>query len=223
MLELKYKSWKDVTIDTYFELRSGLKKMYEDNASQNEINMYLISFLCDVSIEEVYKSKISELNKVSEEIKWVTEKIKRSIVPTTIKINGEKYDIRTNMTKCNVAQYIDFNEYSKNMELFYRNLLACIVIPKGKEYNEGYDAVELAEKLGRTLDIQTAESIYLSFAIASMRLTKLYLMALRLKTMRYLIETKKDGMTPMRVKEMRTIVLLKRQIALLNGLKQSML
>ena len=41
MLELKYKSWKDVTIDTYFELRSGLKKMYEDNASQNEINMYL--------------------------------------------------------------------------------------------------------------------------------------------------------------------------------------
>ena len=60
MLELKYKSWKDVTIDTYFELRSGLKKMYEDNSSQNEINMYLISFLCDVSIEEVYKSKISE-------------------------------------------------------------------------------------------------------------------------------------------------------------------
>ena len=31
MLELKYKSWKDVTIDTYFELRSGLKKMYEED------------------------------------------------------------------------------------------------------------------------------------------------------------------------------------------------
>ena len=223
MLELKYKSWKDVTIDTYFYLRNGLRKMYNDNASQNDINMYLISFLCDVPIEDVYKSKISELNKVSSEIKWVTEKVKRSIVPTTIKINGEKYDIRLNMNKCNVAQYIDFNEYSKNMELFYRNLLACIIIPKGKEYNEGYDAVELAEKLGKTLDIQTAESIYLSFAIASMRLTRLYLWALRLKTMRYLIETKKEGMTPMRVKEMRTIVLLKRQIALLNGLKQSML
>ena len=46
-----------------------------------------------------------------------------------------------NFHKLTTAQYIDFQSYSKDSD--YSKMLSVFLVPKGKKYGEGYDALEV--------------------------------------------------------------------------------
>lgn len=158
------KSWKDVTIDEYFDLR---ERLGDDALTDYEKIIIKIAFITGKREEEIWNLNWDEFRTLQVEALWMDEfKLKENVNFKTIEINGEKYSIDTNLQNFTVAQYIDFQTFfpkRKTNERIIGNILACFIIPKGKKYADGYNIQELVENINSNLDIMTANEIMFFF------------------------------------------------------------
>lgn len=158
------KSWKDVTIDEYFDL---CERLSDDTLTDYEKIIIKIAFITGKSEDEIWNLSWYDFRNLQVESLWMEEfQLKENVKFKSIEINGEKYSIDTNLQNFTVAQYIDFQTFfpkRKTNERVIGNILACFIIPKGKKYAEGYDIQELVENINSNLDIMTANEIMFFF------------------------------------------------------------
>lgn len=158
------KSWKDVTIDEYFDL---CERLSDDALTDYEKIIIKIAFITGKREEDIWNLNWDEFRTLQVEALWMDEfKLKENVNFKTIEINGEKYSIDTNLQNFTVAQYIDFQTFfpkRKTNERIIGNILACFIVPKGKKYAEGYNIQELVENINSNLDIMTANEIMFFF------------------------------------------------------------
>ena len=145
-MELKKKSFKDINLKDY-------KKIVEINNRELDSNLEkdiaVLSVLLGVEESEVYNLSIVELRSLIEQINWVYE---YDFKPTgklvnKLKIDGIEYTVNPDINSFTVSQYMDFQNFWDKRNERMGNLLAVFVIPAGKKYNEGYDVIELADRL----------------------------------------------------------------------------
>lgn len=215
-LELKYRSFNELPIGKYFQIKEELT----DITDEQERVFTLIAVLCEVEVEDVYKSPMKELSALINEIKWFSEPVKPSKAPRRIKLGDfilkPSYDVKN----INVQQYIDYSIFSKDREKFYVENLCTFLIPEGKVYNDGYDIVEVQNVVREQLSIQTSESLYMSFAKSSRRLLNRSLRSLAMSLIWKIVKTRKQGMNKMRINLMRTLIQMKWLMYYLNGINK---
>ena len=157
-------SWKDVTIDEYFDL---CERLSDDTLTDYEKIIIKISFITGKSEDEIWNLSWSDFRSLQVEALWMDEfQLKENVKFKSIEINGEKYSIDTNLQNFTVAQYIDFQTFfpkRKENPRIIGNILACFIIPQGKKYAEDYDIKELVDNINSNLDIMTANEILLFF------------------------------------------------------------
>lgn len=145
-MELKKKSFKDINLKEY-------KKIVEINNRELDSNLEkdiaVLSVLLGVEESEVYNLSIVELRSLIEQINWVYQ---YDFKPTgklvnKLKIDGIEYTVNPDINSFTVSQYMDFQNFWDKRNERMGNLLAVFIIPKGKKYNEGYDVIELADRL----------------------------------------------------------------------------
>lgn len=185
-MELKKKSWRNISINDYFRIRD----IIEDSSLEDyDKEVELTALMCGCSEEEVWALPVDEFKKIQSSTLWLSnaelkplDKVKYS----SIVINGSKYSIDTDLHKFTVAQYVDFQAFwsKKDDKAHIGNLLACFIIPKGKEYADGYDTQALANDICSFLDIQTAYEIIGFFLVCWLRSTKTSLNCLSAKMKR---------------------------------------
>ena len=158
------KSWRDVTIDEYFDL---CERLNDETLTDYEKIIIKIAFITGMSEDEVWNLSLTDFRNLQVEALWMGEfKLNENVKFKTIEINGEKYSIDTNLQNFTVAQYIDFQTFfpkRKTNERTIGNILACFIIPKGKKYAEEYDIQELVDDINSNLDIMTANEIMFFF------------------------------------------------------------
>ena len=172
------KSWRDVTIDEYFDL---LEKLEDPELEDTDKEVCKISFIYNIPEDSIWDLKIDEFRNLQVESLWMDEfKISENSKFKSIEINGSKYKIDTNLQNFTVAQYIDFQTFFPKRKTNPRvlgNILACFIIPQGKEYASGYDISELVRSINSNLDILTANEIMFFFLkqyLISIRVTANY-------------------------------------------------
>lgn len=172
------KSWRDVTIDEYFDL---LEKLEDPGLEDTDKEVYKLSFIYNIPEDSIWDLKIDEFRNLQVESLWMDEfKISENSKFKSIEINGSKYKIDTNLQNFTVAQYIDFQTFFPKRKTNPRvlgNILACFIIPQGKEYASGYDISELVRSINSNLDILTANEIMFFFLkqyLISIRVTANY-------------------------------------------------
>jgi len=157
------KSWRDVSINEYFELRYNLSQL--ENEYEKEI--YLISFVNGISEDDVYNMPISKVKVLQSQMSWLSDiEISPDVKFKNISINDSKYKIDVDLQNFTIGQYIDFQTFypKRNSKTNYiGNLLACFIIPKGHKYNTEYDIQELINDINNTVDILTAHEIIFFF------------------------------------------------------------
>lgn len=158
------KSWREVTINEYFDLVEKLENEVNEPIDEAIIK---IAFVHNLNNNDVWNLNFNELVEYQNRTLWLNEfKINENVKFNSIEINGQKYIIDCNLTNFTVAQYIDFQTLYPKRNTNRRilgNLLACFIIPKGKKYADGYDVNELANTINCNLDIMTAEEIMFFF------------------------------------------------------------
>lgn len=174
----KKKSWRDVYINEYFELKDRL----EDESLQEYDKIVIkIAFINNMTEDEVWSLKINKFRELQVEATWMDE-FKINEKPKFKNINIGQYNckIDTVMQNFTVAQYIDFQTFypqRKTNPKVLGNIIGCFMIPEGKSYSEGYDVQDLVSTINEELDIMTANEILFFFLkqyLVSMMVTANY-------------------------------------------------
>ena len=157
------KSWRDVTINEYFDFRDKL----ESASSDYEKEIIKIAFVNGFNEDDVWNMTISDVKRYQQNTYWLNDfEISKDVKFTSIKIEDEVYRINPDMQNFSVAQYIDFqNFFPKRTQKtnYIGNILACFIVPKGKKYGEGYDVAQLVNKINDNIDILTSNEIIFFF------------------------------------------------------------
>ena len=158
------KSWRDVTIYEYFNL---VDRLSDEGLTEYEREVILVSFVMGVAEDKVWDMTIGEFKANQLNTAFMKEfNVARDCNFKTISIDGEKYDVCTDLHNFTVAQYIDFQTFyaqRKDNANILASLLACFIIPRGHGYAEGYDVNDLKLKIINGLDILTAEELLFFF------------------------------------------------------------
>lgn len=152
-------SWRECPINTYFELLHISEDKELDELTKN---VKILSILSGLDEDTIWKQNINKTKLMFEKIAWIKDfSFNTKAKFNKLKLGGEKYVVEGDITKFTTAQYIDFQQFyaQKDNEKYFGNILATMIIPKGKEYADGYDVAELAEKLKEEIDIVTANEI----------------------------------------------------------------
>lgn len=170
MIELKYKSWNDISINTFNKLRE-IKINSNDSIELLDSNIALLSILCDVDEDTIADLTTSEFSTLLSQTTFLKDMPKVKI-QEYYKINGKEYQVFLSMKNMTVSQYIDFQTFYKEQDKYFKELLACFIIPKGKKYGEDYDVQEVIDDIGNHLSIVDANSILFFFVLLYQSLTK---------------------------------------------------
>lgn len=189
MIKLKYKNWSDISIKKFDEISDILSHINNVNDEEAlEININLLSILCDVSVEEIEDLPLTEFSKLVKQTEFLKEMPKVDIKDSYV-INGKKYVLCANVSKMTTAQYIDYQTLIKNADKNVKELLSVFLIPKGKKYGE-YDLEEVMSDIYNYFPIADARAVSFFFTLVLQSLTKATLISLERRTKKELKKAK---------------------------------
>ena len=179
-LEHKYHNWNEVSISLWKKMDEVCNRELD---SDIEKNIALLALICDCNEDDLYNLSINDLNNEIGKLGWINRfEYNSDRFPHKLKINGQTYRINPNLQDFTISQYVDFQTFwpkvQKKQYQYMGNLLAVFLVPEGKKYNEGYDAVELAKQLEDNVSIATYNSVlafFLTLSAASIEVSALYL------------------------------------------------
>lgn len=211
-MELKKKSFKDINLKDY-------KKIVEINTreldSDLEKDIAVLAVLCDCSEDDIYNMPLMELKSLLKQMEWVKEYkyTPANKLPNKLKIDGIEYTINPDLNKFTVAQYMDFQNFWDKRNERMGNLLAVFIVPKCKQYNEGYDVIELADRLEEIFSLDDWNNVCFFFLKTYWNSIKHSLISSdwELKKME---KNEKNMKTKMMIQELREIV--QNQISLME-------
>lgn len=164
--------WSDITIADYKQINEITSRELD---SDLEKSVAYLAVLMNEDEDKLWSLTLPELNALLEQTKWLNSEFTFNKRPFKhIVINGEKYDVMVDIMKFTVAQYADFQIYwdHRTDPEWMAKLMTVFVIPRGKKYNDGYDAAALAETLENNLSITDFNSICFFFLLDLLNLTK---------------------------------------------------
>lgn len=134
----KKADWDDITLEKFYKIQDVLSSV--DEYTENNIKEIVYGIdTSDMAISELGKYDISFLEK---ELPLKNVKLKDTYV-----LNGRKYDSNINLTMIRTNQFIDFTAYTREKDIHYEKLLSVFMIPKGHNYNDGYDLTEVQDDI----------------------------------------------------------------------------
>lgn len=159
------KSWAEVSIKDYKRIEEICKRELD---SELEKDIAVLAVLSGVDEDTIYSLPIIELRGLIDQIKWLSEDydFPKEWKTNKLKIDGEEYIINPNINTFTVAQYADFQVIYPKKEDNMGRFLSIFIIPRGKKYNEGYDPIELADRLEEVLTINDWNRICFFFLVA---------------------------------------------------------
>lgn len=112
---------------------------------------------------EVLNMDVALLGNELSKIQFITKKYKAKTPNTYYIIDGEEYTVQLSLRGMTAAQYIDFQNFYKEYDKNFKYIFWCFLIPAGKKYNDGYDVMELAERLYDKIPITIVTDIMVFF------------------------------------------------------------
>lgn len=193
MIKVKYDSWEKITVNVFERLNNAINDA--EVTGNNEIDLLnkqiaILSVLCDVDEDTIADLHTSEFSRLVNETNFLNETPKKNVIDK-ITLNGKKYEIFLSISDMTMSQYIDFQTLFPKRDKEFKRILSIFVIPKGCNYNEGYDIEQVIKDIGEYMPITDANNIMFFFALAYQSLTKVMLTSL-VKEMKKMKKKEKD-------------------------------
>lgn len=101
--------------------------------------VHLISILTGLEIEQIESLPITEIQKLIPALEFLKSEPETHKHKFEYTVNGRDYIFRGKLDEISTAQYIDYRTYMSEENKDIVKLFSCFLIPKGHEYNDGYD------------------------------------------------------------------------------------
>lgn len=165
MIELKYKSWDDVTIPVYQEI-STIAKTGEGHDAFDNREIDILAVLCDSDRESLGNILLPDYAKLAKAAQFL-RKIPFYLPKSIITLNGVDYRVVVDVSKFTMAQYAEYNALRADVSTNIAQIVACLLIPTAaKGYADGYDVADVVKAIETELPYYKAHGILHFFQIA---------------------------------------------------------
>ena len=154
--------WENITIEKYYKIKDILDDEVDDDITKN---VKLVAVMLNKDEQEVWDMDMAEAGNYISKLQFLN-KFELPKKPN-MKIKLPSYDLVVikDLTKINVAQYVDFQNFVKMpMRESMEKILSIFLIPEGCSYNTGYDILDLQKEIRENMSFRVAEGL-LSFFI----------------------------------------------------------
>ena len=154
--------WENITIEKYYKIKDILDDEVDDDITKN---VKLVAVMLNKDEQEVWDMDMAEAGNYISRLQFLN-KFELPKNPN-MKIKLPNYDLVVikDLTKINVAQYVDFQNFVKMpMRESMEKILSIFLIPEGCSYNTGYDILDLQKEIRENMSFRVAEGL-LSFFI----------------------------------------------------------
>lgn len=137
-------------IDNYRKLPIGkymdIVALCETEMDEVERRVKIVAILTGLSEDEILNLPLPKFTEYSAAAKFLDKLCPENLIPAVSKsypVGGFVLVPVTDMRKITTAQYIDFQTFSKDKEKYLVEMLSCFLVPKGCDYNDGYDIADV--------------------------------------------------------------------------------
>ena len=177
------KTWKDITLRQFNKIQDLLQEI-DEYTTLNIIDVIYNVDSANLPAMEVMSKYANSLDFLTTTIP-TNEKLKE-----TYTINNREYNSNINLTQMTTAQFVDYQNYSKENPVDISKCLSVFVIPKGHTYNDGYDLKQVQDDI-KDLDMVTINTLAFFFKKLYVLLLEITLLCLTQETTQMTIPTQK--------------------------------
>ena len=174
-MKIKKQSWADVTLADYEKITEII---FDEDLSEAEKDVALISFLCEVPEKEIWTLPLEEITELRLAALFLQKPFEyKDINFKKIRFDGWNLRVDPDLSKLTYAQFVDFQTYVKEVDKFNTpknkaGILSCFFIPEGCDYGEGYDVVRLQQAIRENVSIEIYNAVWFFFLQKSKRSLK---------------------------------------------------
>lgn len=168
-------NYTQLPIGRYLEILDSLKQ----GGTEIEKQVRTLSLLAGVSEDAILRLPIGEYTQLARAAAFLEEEIPTISIAKEYKLGGFQLVPTTDLRKITTAQYIDLQTYAHGADSAMVEITSCFLIPKGKQYNEGYDVVEVQKAIRENLSVADVHSLsaffldlYKKFILSSLTYSK---------------------------------------------------
>ena len=152
-MEVKTK-WEDVTVRDFIRIREIDELQM---ASPEEKDMRVAALLAGISYEELEQMPLRDVREIMDSLSFLFEEPGRAKARRKYEVNGRVYELFKDPSEMTVAQYIDYEAIGREgFSKMPAELLSVFLIPRGHQYNDGYDKEQQIEDM---LDLGVEEAL----------------------------------------------------------------
>ena len=148
------KSWDALTWKEYEQL----EQILNTDIPSDYKTVHIVSLLSGIPVETIETLPIAEFSKLLPALDFLNTEPEKHTHQFEYTINGHEYDFKGKLEDISTAQYIDYRAYMNEEEKDIVKLMSCFLIPKGHQYNDGYDMQQVTNDINDMcwLDLRAA-------------------------------------------------------------------
>mgnify|MGYP003430239052 FL=1 len=156
-------------IDNYRNLPVGkwleiLELSKDENVDELEQQVKTIAILTGLTEDEVLDLPIVEYRELASKTKFLEKEYEGKLqIAKSYGLNGMELIPVKDFNKITTAQYVDYQTFSKEGDMYLVQTLSTLLVPKGKKYNDGYDMDAVQEAIRENLSVADVLSLYAFF------------------------------------------------------------
>ena len=150
-------NYRNLPVGKYLEICDLARDENVDPLTQQ---VKTISILTGLTEDEVLALPIMEYKELAGKTKFLEKGYDGKLqIAKSYGLNGMELIPVKDITKINVAQYVDFQTFSKEGDKYIVESLSTLLIPKGKKYNEGYEISDVHKAIRENLSVADVLSL----------------------------------------------------------------
>ena len=129
--------WKDIDLKTFVEVYKITTNVF---LTEDDKTLRLAALLNGMTFEELMELPIPKATELVAQTNFLYERPKPEKIRREYLLNGTKYCPFRDFSEMTLAQYVDYQAViTEKFEEHLIDLMYILLIPKGHNYNDGYD------------------------------------------------------------------------------------
>ena len=147
-------------IDNYRDLPVGkyeeIVRLCNEEMTEVDRKVAILSILTGKTEDEILKLPLPTFTEYSAKSRFLEKECPENLIPGVSRayhLGGFVLLPVTDIRKITAAQFIDFQEFSKQKETKMVEMLSCFLVPRGMDYGEGYDVLEVHQAIREEMSV----------------------------------------------------------------------
>lgn len=137
-------NWDEITWREYEQI----EQILNTDIPSDYKAIHLVSVLTGKSVEEIEKLTVTQFTQLAEHLKFLETEPETHTHQFEYTVNGREYDFKGKIDEITTAMYIDYRAYMNEEDKDVIKLMSVFMIPKGHDYNDGYDMEQVMSDIG---------------------------------------------------------------------------